>query len=188
MKLKLTLLCLLACTLLHAQNQDFQSTTYLPKGSLSLRSNVIPWLILMPNAGMEYKPSDRVGLIVDGGWMRWNMKMTDKYWRMWNVAPQIRYYVGASKNSYIGAQSTMGEYNFTGSQGVYMGGGLSLGHLFYAGKNLMVDLGLSLGYLHLSKKEDYKHIDGKNYRDSQRTSNGYWGPTNLSMTFVWKIN
>lgn len=174
--------------LAYGQNNTESLPTYSPKGSLSLRTNVIPWLALMPNVGVEYKVTDEFGILVDGGWAHWNLNTTNKYWRMWDVAPQARYYFGSFKYNYIGAQYTMGEYNLSGRQGKYMGGGLTLGHQFYAGKNLMVDLGISLGYLHLYDKEKYQRINGEDYRDGKKTANGYWGPTGLSMTFVWKIN
>lgn len=161
---------------------------YSTKGSFSLRTNVIPWAMLMPNIGVEYKTSDEIGLILEGGWAHWSLNTTEKYWRMWNVAPQVRYYVGEPKYNYVGLQYTMGEYNLTGDQGKYMGGGLTLGHQFYVAKNLMVDLGLSLGYLHIYDKEKYQRIDDVDYRMSTKTSNGYWGPTGFSITFIWKIN
>lgn len=167
-------------------NQDEQ--TYFPKGSLSLRTNAVPWLLLTPNIGLEYKASDNVGLLIDGSWAHWKLNTETRYWRIWNVAPQVRYYFGEAKYNYIGAQYTMGEYNLTGDQAKYMGGGLTVGHQFNCGKNLMVDLGLSLGYLYLHDKEEYIRFKGDDYRIKGKTSNGYWGPTGLSITFVWKIN
>lgn len=189
MKQRLTLFFLLLPFLFsYGQNSTEPLPTYSPKGSFSLRTNVIPWLMLTPNVGVEYKASDHVGLIAEGGWAHWNLDSQNKYWRMWNVTPQVRYYIGELKYNYIGLQYTMGEYNLLGDQGKYMGGGLTLGHQFYAGKNLMVDLGLSLGYLHLYDKEKYQRINGVDYLDGKKTSNGYWGLTGLSMTFVWIIN
>lgn len=185
-----TLFILLLALSLYSYGQSSTKVlpTYSPKESISLRTNVIPWLMLTPNLGVEYKTSDHVSLIVDGGWAHWSLNTQNKYWRIWNLAPQARYYIGASKYNYIGAQYTMGEYNLTGNQGKYMGGGLTIGHQFYASKNLMVDLGFSLGYLHLYDKEKYQRIGGVDYRDGKKTANGYWGPTGISMTFVWKIN
>lgn len=189
MKKQLTLFFLLSFSIMfYGQSSVEELPTYSPKGSLSLRTNVVPWAMLMPNIGVEYKASDHIGLIAEGGWTHWSLNTPNKYWRMWNIAPQARYYFAEAKYNYIGVQYTMGEYNLTGRQGKYMGGGLTLGHQFYAGKNLMVDLGLSLGYLHLYDKEKYQRIDGHDYRDGRKTANGYWGPTGLSMTFVWKIN
>lgn len=185
-----TLFILLLALSLYSYGQSNTESlpTYTSRGCVSLRTNVVPWLMLTPNVGIEYKTSDHVSLIVDGGWAHWNLDTQNKYWRMWNLSPQARYYIGASKDNYIGAQYTMGEYNLTGNQGKYMGGGLTFGHQFYAGKNLMVDLGFSLGYLHLYDKEKYNRINGIDYRDGKKTANGYWGPTGISMTFVWKIN
>lgn len=186
-RLILFLLLFLPFTL-YAQNNNEAEQTYFPKGSLSLRTNAATWLTLTPNLGVEYKASDRLGLLVDGGWAHWKLNTQDKYWRIWNVAPQVRYYTGSLKDSYIGLQYTMGEYNLTSSQGKYMGGGITLGHQFDCGRNLMVDLGLSFGYLYLHDKEEYERIDGHDYRTKQKSSNGYWGPTGLSVSFVWKIN
>jgi len=172
----------------YAQEINPPNPTFSPKGSLSLRTNTIPWLLLVPNVGFEYKISDNAGLIMDGAFAHWSLNTTNKYWHMWNVAPQIRYYTGSLKNTYIGGQYTMGDYNLTGNQGSYLGGGLTIGHQFECGRNLFVDLGLSLGYLYLYDKEEYNRIDGANVRSGMKTSNGYWGPTGLSVTFVWKIN
>lgn len=191
MKLKETLLILLLSlcfSLLSAQENTKTLNTYFPKGSLSLRTNTVSWLMLTPSLEVEYKPSDNLGLLVDGAWSHWKLNTQNKYWHMWNAAPQVRYYTGALKNNYIGVQYTMGEYNLTGYQGKYMGGGFTLGHQFYLAKNLMVDLGLSLGYLYLHDKEEYQRIDGHDYRTTPKSSNGYWGPTGLNVSFVWKIN
>lgn len=187
---KIMFLCTLffVCIFSYAQEIKQSGLTYFSKGSLSVRSNSVPWLLLVPNLGIEYKASDNVGLIVDGAFAHWSLNTTNKYWHIWNVAPQVRYYVGKAKNSYIGGQYTMGDYNLIGNQGSYMGGGLTLGHQFYCSHNLFVDLGLSLGYLYLYDKEKYARINGENVRNGSKTSNGYWGPTGLNITFVWKIN
>lgn len=192
MKQKITtfiILLLLCCPMLKAQGNSTETLpSYSPKGSLSLRSNLASWLMLTPNLGIEYKATDNIGLLVDGSYAHWKLNTQNRYWRMWNVAPQMRYYTGSLKDSYLGIQYTMGEYNLTGDQGKYMGGGLTLGHQFYCGHNLMIDLGLSLGYLYLHDREEYQRIDGHDYRTKGKSSNGYWGPTGLSVTFVWKIN
>ena len=173
---------------MHAQEGYTQEATYFPKGSLSIRTNIPLWLLLTPSLGLEYKASDNLGLLVDGAWSHWDLGTQNKYWRIWNVAPQVRRYFGEAKYNYIGVQYTMGEYNLTGSQGKYMGGGLTLGHQFDCGKNLLVDMGISLGYLYLHDKEEYERIGGHDYRTKPKSSHGYWGPTGLSVSLVWKIN
>lgn len=172
----------------YAQQTDQSVRTYFPKGSLSLRTNVVPWLMLMPNAGFEYKASDNIGLIVDGTFARWSLDTANKYWHLWNVAPQVRYYMGKPKYNYVGLQYMMGEYNLTGTQGSYLGGGLTLGHQFDCGYNLLVDVGFSLGYLYLYDTEEYTRKNEINVRTKDKYSHGYWGPTGASITLVWKIN
>ena len=189
--MKYPVLCILLFALSlysYGQRNTESLPTYSPKGSVSLRTNVGPWLMLTPNIGLEYKTSNRIGLIIEGGWAHWNLNTPNKYWRIWNIAPQARYYAGKFKDNYVGLHYTMGQYNLTGNQGKYMGGGPTLGHQFNPGKNLMVDLGLSLGYLHLYDKEKYQHIGGVDYQNGTKTANGYWGPTGISISLVWKIN
>ncbi|MBK5720795.1 DUF3575 domain-containing protein [Dysgonomonas sp. Marseille-P4677] len=187
---KTVLLCILffMSIAVYAQQPERSSQTYFEKGSLSLRSNAVPWLMLMPNAGFEYKPSDNIGLIVDGAFAHWSLNTTNKYWHLWNVAPQVRYYIGELKDNYLGLQYMMGSYNLTGKQGSYMGGGLTLGHQFDCGQNLLVDVGISLGYLYLYDTEEYTRKNNVNVRTKDKYSHGYWGPTSASITFVWKIN
>jgi len=174
--------------LAYGQNSNDTTPDYFTKGSLSLRTNAASWLLLTPNIGVEYKATDNLGLFIEGGYAHWKLNTRNRYWHVWNVAPQVRYYTGKLKNNYIGLQYTMGEYNLVGRQGKYMGGGLTLGHQFYLTKKLMIDLGISLGYLYLYDKEKYERINNTDYRDGQKTSNGYWGPTGVSANFVWKIN
>lgn len=186
-KIILTIFLSFLC-FVYSNAQENTQDNYFPKGSISLRTNVAHWVVLTPNLGLEYKASDNAALLIEGGWARWELDTRNKYWRVWNVSPQVRYYTGELKDNYIGLQYNMGEYNLVGNQSKYMGGGFTLGHQFYLAKNLMVDLGLSLGYLYLHDKEEYEHIDGHDYRTTSKSSHGYWGPTGLSLSFVWKIN
>lgn len=172
----------------YAQQSEQSLQTYFKKGSLNLRTNTIPWLMLTPNLGIEYKASDNIGLIVDGAFAQWSLNSANKYWHLWNVAPQARYYIGELKYNYLGLQYMIGEYNLTGTQGSYLGGGVTLGHQFDCGHNLLVDVGLSLGYLYLYDTEEYTRKNGMNVRTKDKYSRGYWGPTSASITFVWKIN
>lgn len=183
-KIILFFLCLLSVSL-SAQEQLSES---FPKGSLNLRTNVVPWLTLMPNVGVEYKIKDRVGLLIDGGWMHWNFDTRDKYWRAWNISPQVRYYTGANGDSYIGAKFIVGEYNLLGEQANFQGGGLSLGHQFYCGKNLSVDIGIALGYARMYNREKYERVEYKNKFLGKKPSRNYWGPIGANITFVWRIN
>lgn len=180
---------------IHSQNQAIDKIQYktIPQHQgISLRTNVVSWIVLIPNVGLEYRPSNNLGLLVNGSYARWTWDDQNNYHSLWKVSPQVRLYLGDLKDSYVGIEGQVGYYNFRyspeyGIQGEFIGGGLSCGHQFYVAKNLMVDIGFSLGYLYLHKTEEHARVDRKNVL-LDRYNHCYWGPTALNMSFVWKIN
>lgn len=158
---------------------------------LSLRSNAIPWIVLTPSLGLEYRPTNSFSVLVNGAYAHWTWDKSMRRHHLWQIAPQVRYYVGVMKDSYIGLEGQVGEYNLKhsmiGRQGNFMGGGVSLGHQFVNSKRLLIDLGISLGYLRFKDAEKYERINNVNTRMSKGSHN-YWGLTGASVTFVWKIN
>lgn len=191
MKIKLyTLLLAIGLICQSSFSQTPEQETYFPKGSLSIRTNMVSWLALTPSLGVEYKPSDNIGILFDGAFSHWGADHSKFIWRLWNIAPQVRTYLGKDKCNYIGLQYSMGEYNLQQRQGKYMGGGIVLGHQFYQTERFLVDVGITFGYYYISSKEKYRYCydGGVNYRVNCKTSNGYWGPTSASISFVWKVN
>lgn len=191
-KLLIPALLLILSVYSYGQSNTEPLPSYFPKGSLSLRTNVAYWAILTPNLGIEYRFSDNYSLLADGTWSHWDWKNDSRRWRNWSVNPQIRRYLGSGKDSYVGLAYNVGEYNLnlsgTGKQANFMGGSLTLGHQFYAGKNLLVDIGFSGGYLHIYNKDKYEHINGVDVYIYKGRSHGYWGLTGFNISFVWKIN
>lgn len=161
-----------------------------PKGSLSLRTNIPSLVLLIPSIGMEYKTSDQFALILDGGYSHWNFKRNDKdnYWRHWYLQPQIRKYVNPNKDAYIGLQGIIGEYNISTEQGRYTGGGFAFGKQYYAGKKLLIDIGLTLGYMRISHLDKMMQSDGQFYRTDAPKAHDYFGPTSISITLQRKVN
>ncbi len=158
------------------------------KGSVSLRTHVLPWTFLIANAGVEYKPTESVGLLVDGAFTHFDAGKNKLFWRLWHVSPQLRLYTGAQKAFYGGAAYIIGEYNYSGRQGNYQGGGLALGKQWYCNKNLLVDTGITLGYLHLYNREKYMSVENTYYRQESLKERNYWGPVGATIALVWKIN
>lgn len=173
-----------------AQERMVSEADYFPAGSLSVRTNLPTWLLAVPSLGLSYKSADRLEFILDGAYSHWNFKRKgmDNYHHFWNVSPQVRTYINPSHTAYLGLQYSMGEYNMSRQQGRYMGGGLAIGKQYFAGKNLLVDIGLTLGYLQLSKRESYRQENGDFYRTQTKENTNYWGPTSLSIRFSRKIN
>lgn len=159
-------------------------------GTLSVRSNLPTWLLAVPSLGLSYKSTDRLEFIVDGAYSHWNFKRKgmDNHHNFWNISPQIRTYINHQSSTYLGLQYSMGEYNMSRQQGRYLGGGLAIGKQYFAGKNLLIDIGLTLGYLQISKRESYQQENGDFYRIYSKENANYWGPTALAIRFSRKIN
>ena len=156
---------------------------------LSLRANLLRWATLTPDLGLEWRICPSWGIAVNGSWTSWSWSDKDRRYALWEVAPEIRYYMGEKKAWYLGAMFKAGQFNYklseTGKQGDLMGGGITTGYQLRLNKALTLDFNLGLGYLN-ADFEKYKVIDGVRVRCGNETKN-WWGPINAGVTLVWKL-
>ena len=156
---------------------------------LSLRANLLRWVTLTPDLGLEWRINPSWGIAVNGSWTSWNWNDKDRRYALWEVAPEVRYYMGEKKAWYVGAMFKAGEFNYklseTGKQGDLMGGGITAGYRLRLNKALDLDFNLGLGYLN-ADFEKYEVIDGVRVRRGNETKD-WWGPINAGVTLVWKI-
>ena len=156
---------------------------------LSLRANLLRWATLTPDLGLEWRICPSWGIAVNGSWTSWTWSDKDRRYALWEVAPEVRYYMGEKKAWYLGAMFKAGQFNYklseTGKQGDLMGGGITTGYQLRLNKALTLDFNLGLGYLN-ADFEKYKVIDGVRVRCGDETKN-WWGPINAGVTLVWKL-
>ena len=156
---------------------------------LSLRANLLRWAILTPDLGVEWRICPSWGIAVNGSWTSWTWSDKDRRYALWEVAPEVRYYMGEKKAWYLGALFKAGQFNYklseTGKQGDLMGGGITAGHQLRLNKALALDFNLGLGYLN-ADYEKYEVIDGVRVRHGNETKD-WWGPINAGVTLVWKL-
>ena len=156
---------------------------------LSLRANLLRWATLTPDLGLEWRICPSCGIAVNGSWTSWTWSDKDRRYALWEVAPEIRYYMGEKKAWYLGAMFKVGQFNYklseTGKQGDLMGGGITTGYQLRLNKALTLDFNLGLGYLN-ADFEKYEVIDGVRVRCGNETKN-WWGPINAGVTLVWKL-
>lgn len=93
---------------------------------LSLRANLLRWATLTPDLGLEWRICPSWGIAVNGSWTSWSWSDKDRRYALWEVAPEVRYYMGEKKAWYLGAMFKAGQFNYklsdTGKQGDLMGG------------------------------------------------------------------
>ena len=156
---------------------------------LFLRANLLRWAILTPDLGVEWRICPSWGIAVNGSWTSWTWSDKDHRYALWEVAPEVRYYMGEKKAWYLGALFKAGQFNYklseTGKQGDLMGGGITAGHQLRLNKALALDFNLGLGYLN-ADYEKYEVIDGVRVRHGNETKD-WWGPINAGVTLVWKL-
>ena len=154
---------------------------------LSLRANLLRWATLTPDLGLEWRICPSWGIAVNGSWTSWSWSDKDRRYALWEVAPEMRYYIGEKKAWYLGAMFKAFNYKLseTGKQGDLMGGGITAGYRLRLNKALDLDFNLGLGYLN-ADYEKYEVIDGVRVRRGNETKD-WWGPINAGVTLVWKI-
>ena len=156
---------------------------------LSLRANLLRWATLTPDLGLEWRICPSWGIAVNGSWTSWSWSDKDRRYALWEVAPEVRYYMGEKKAWYLGAMFKTGQFNYklseTGKQGDLMGGGITAGYQLRLNKALALDFNLGLGYLN-ADFEKYEVIDGVRVRRGNETKD-WWGPINAGVTLVWKL-
>ena len=156
---------------------------------LSLRANLLRWATLTPDLGVEWRICPSWGIAVNGSWTSWTWSDKDRRYALWEVAPEVRYYMGEKKAWYLGAMFKAGQFNYkfseAGKQGDLMGGGITAGYQLRLNKALALDFNLGLGYLN-ADFEKYEVIDGVRVRRGNETKD-WWGPINAGVTSVWKL-
>ena len=155
----------------------------------SLRANLLRWATLTPDLGVEWRICPSWGIAVNGSWTSWTWSDKDRRYALWEVAPEVRYYMGEKKAWYLGAMFKAGQFNYkfseAGKQGDLMGGGITAGYQLRLNKALALDFNLGLGYLN-ADFEKYEVIDGVRVRRGNETKD-WWGPINAGVTLVWKL-
>ena len=156
---------------------------------ISLRANLLRWATLTPDLGVEWRICPSWGIAVNSSWTSWSWSDKDRRYALWEVAPEVRYYMGEKKAWYLGAMFKAGQFNYklseTGKQGDLMGGGITAGYQLRLNKALALDFNLGLGYLN-ADFEKYEVIDGVRVRRGNETKD-WWGPINAGVTLVWKL-
>ena len=157
--------------------------------SLSFRANLLRWATLTPDLGLEWRISPSVGIMVNGSWTSWTWNDNARRYALWEVMPEVRWYLGEKKAWYVGAMFKAGQFNYkfssTGRQGDLLGGGITGGYQLRLNKALALDFTLGLGYLN-ADTERYDVIDGVRVRSGNETK--HWiGPVNAGVTLVWKL-
>ena len=111
--------------------------------TLSLRANLLRWATLTPDLGIEWRISPSVGIMVHGSWTSWTWQDNARRYALWEVSPEVRWYLGDARRWYVGAMFKAGQFNYkfsgTGRQGDLLGGGITGGYQLKLTEALSMD-------------------------------------------------
>lgn len=159
------------------------------RSAFSLRANLLRWATLTPDLGMEWRINRNWGVSVNGSWTSWSWDDKNRRYALWEIAPEVRYYIGKEKRGYVGAIYKVGQFNCkfstTGKQGDLMGGGITGGYQLRLNKALSLDFNLGIGCIH-ADYDKYEVIDGIRVRQGSECKN-WWGPVSAGVTLMWKL-
>ncbi|MDL2320668.1 DUF3575 domain-containing protein, partial [Alistipes sp. OttesenSCG-928-B03] len=162
--------------------------------AFSLRTNLLHWLALVPNAGFEWRVSRTVGVRLDGGWSGWEAGkgISAKYHRLFYANPEVRFYFSAQSKFYLGVGGTMGQFNIklgdkTGYQGDAWGASASAGYMLRLTRALSMDFNIGLGYMDFRYDTFRTDEDGMRIYKLKNRHSGLFGPTQCGVTLVWRL-
>ncbi|GHT15950.1 hypothetical protein FACS189426_23830 [Bacteroidia bacterium] len=166
--------------------------------SLQIRTNLLYWAAATPNLGMEWKPSNSFGVLVNGAWSHWIWSGEGRHHRTWMVSPEIRYYFGGrgvARNAptgwFLGIEGHAAEFNFkfkdTGYQGDALGGGITGGYKLRLSKVFDLDFSLGLGYTQLKYDTYYRSRDVMVLKEGGLKKNVF-APTQAGVSLVLNLD
>ena len=159
------------------------------KFGLAVYANLLRWATLTPDLGIEWRINSNVGVAVKGSWTSWSWDNKNRRYALWEIAPEVRWYLGKERRGYVGAMYKAGSFNYKlseqGRQGDIMGGGITGGYRLRLNNALSVDFSVGIGCLHAAY-DKYVVIGGTRVLRGGDHKN-WWGPVDAGITLVWQI-
>lgn len=155
----------------------------------AIRANLLYWVALAPDLGLEWRPTDRFSILVHGTFTDFTWKDGKRIYKGWKVDPEIRYHFGKNYRVYMGLSYHAGEIDFKFTpfrrKGDLQGGSLTGGYQLSVSNRLSFDFNLGLGLTYVS----YDKIKYSRNVEQYRTKEKYhmWGVNQAGISLVWKI-
>lgn len=163
---------------------------------MSLRTNLLYWLMFAPNGGIEFHIGSHFSILAEGAITYWNKKTDtgDKGIYVAGGGPEFRYWFNDDRSEPGHVIGIYGQYadfdiklNEKGRQGTSIGGGISYGYYLPVGRRWAFEFGIGIGYLS-NKTDVYKWnpIVKKNLWVEYNTK-PWIGPTKARVTAIFRI-
>lgn len=161
-------------------------------GRLRVKTNLVDWLLLTPNAEVEYMLSDRWGVNGEVRWTHWNWDDDSRTYRLALGSAELRYYFRSDTRLdgvFAGVYYQGGKFNYklgdTGYQGTLHGGGLSLGYVKPLTDSWYLEFSAGFGFSHRNY-DTYVWESGKDVNTDTGIRNG-WGVAKAKVSVGYSL-
>lgn len=157
----------------------------------SLKTNVIPWLAMIPNITGEVRLNTHIAVDLGLWWCPW--KISDKYsLKIFAILPEGRWWINdEATGHFFDVHLTCAWFNLRFNNDRYqdtdrplLGAGIGYGYLFRLNENWGIELSIGAGYFNM-KYNTYYNIPNGAYNDTRRTS--YWGIDRAGVSVVYRF-
>lgn len=179
-----------------AFDSDFEAK-YQKTPLISVKTNLLAYSTLIPNAGVEFRIGKRLSAEVTAMYSPFNLFVHDFKTRLLAMKPEIRYWWGESlrQGHFVGIHMPLAgfniqlndKYRYQDSEEALWGIGLNYGYAMLIGKrqNWSLDFTIGFGYMNVN----YDIFEGR-YNGKYLRSEGkhYFGPTRIGINLSYIIN
>ena len=158
---------------------------------LRIKSNLLPWLITIPNLGLEYVINEKWSASIDVMYCPW--KLTDKFSvKTIAVFPEGRWWLKTSrKGSFFNLHLNLAWYNVRANNYRYqdvsrplLGAGIGYGYRLEFNNRWGVEFEIGAGMAN-TKYSRYYNVENGALKDTRVTT--YWGIDRASISFTYYI-
>ena len=198
-KIKYTLftICLLTSLSQHAMTQNEQKENIENKNQqwqgISIKTNAIYNISLAPNISIDFYPFSPLWSIEATAIIPWwSSEKNQKRFRLQEYKLKYVYHFNSNSRHHLSIGVIGGLYDFKfssiGFKGDFIGGEVGYDYTIFRKKHLSIELGFGVGFINTTYDKYYynNHNDWYIYKSSANTK--YWGPTSLSLSFVWSYS
>ncbi len=175
----------------------FLSTYTQAQKTIGIKANIPHWATATPNLGVEVAFLHKMTFELSGGYNPFEFK-DNKQWKHWIIWPEVRYWTRETFNGHsIGLHGVFTGFDVGGLdlpieklstlkdrryKGNINGIGLSYGHAWIIGNNLLLEVSAGAGYGRLNYDVFTKENNGYKINEGRKH---YIGPTKGAISLVY---
>lgn len=166
-------------------NQEWQS--------ISIKTNAIYNALLAPNLSIDFYPFSPLWSIEATAVIPWwSSEKKNKRYRLQEYKLKYKYHFKQKGRHHLSLGVIGGLYDLkfssTGHKGDFIGGEMGYDYTILQKKHFSIELGIGVGFINTTYDRYYYNRFNDLYIYKSTKNTKYWGPTSLSLSFIWNYS